>query len=132
MIAQAGRFALDGRLRERARATAYRIGERLLEAVDEPPRPDPNFERFASKRFNGTVGYALAFLALAATTGDERYARAMHGQLKRAAEAPGDAAGLFDGVSGVRAVAAMAMAVEPRYASFVERCDTYVEASLPN
>lgn len=123
-------FALRGTLRERARSTALSIGERLLEEMERPDALDPNYERYPNKHLNGTVGFALAFLALATASGDARFERAMHAQLKRAAEAPGNEAGLFDGISGLRAVAALATEIEPRYRSFVARCDSFVESAL--
>jgi lantibiotic biosynthesis protein len=118
-------------LRERARSTAIEIGERLLVETRQPAFEDVNFEHFASQHMNGSVGYALAFLALATATGDARFEQAMHAQLKRAAEVPGRSAGLFDGVSGVRAVAQLATAIEPRYRGFVQRCDALVESIVP-
>ncbi len=122
-------FVLEGDLANRARWTAIELGERLLYELREPARRDVNFERYPCKHMNGTVGFALAFLALLHATGDERFERAMHEQLKLAAESPDGKPGLFDGVAGLRAVAALAASVEPRYRGFVRRCDDFTAAA---
>lgn len=73
----------------------------------------------------------MLFLALRDATGDARYERAMHASLKRAAETAHDGGiGLFAGVSGLRAAAALAARREPRYQRLVARCDAHVEAAL--
>ena len=132
VLAPAPAPALAHDLSDRARWTAIEAGERLIYEMTQPPAFDVNFERYPCKNMNGTVGFALAFLALTLLTGDERFERAMHEQFKRAAGAPGSQAGLFDGISGLRAAAALAAnTFEPRYRGLVERCDEYVESTLP-
>ncbi|HTX59876.1 MAG TPA: lanthionine synthetase LanC family protein [Verrucomicrobiae bacterium] len=111
-----------------ARDAALALGERLLEETALPDAVDPNLERFANRALNGPPGFALAFLALGTATGDSRFEAAMHGQLRRAAHAQDrPLPGLFNGISGLRGVAALAVAAEPRYRRLVERCDAYVE-----
>ena len=123
-------FSLTGELRRRARETAEAIGRRLLVEMGADERRDPNHERYACRRLNGPVGFALAFLALATATADARFERAMHAQLKRATEAGGNRTGLFDGISGLRAVSALAAAIEPRYRALAAQCDVYIEAAF--
>jgi lantibiotic modifying enzyme len=124
-------FAPDAGLRDRARWTAIELGERLL-YESEAGLPDPFGQWVPSRSLNGSSGFALAFLALAQATGDSRFEAAMHGHLRKAAlleDRPG--IGLVGGISGLRAAAAVAMAVEPRYRRLVEQCDAFVDEQLP-
>lgn len=105
----------------RARAMARRLGERLLVHETAP-----------SRDLDGSPGTALAFLALARSTGDERYTAQMHARMRDAArldDAPEN--GLFSGISGLRAAAAIIAQGEPAYARLVGQCDSYVDAQLP-
>jgi hypothetical protein len=105
----------------RAREHALAIGERMLcEANDEV------------RGLMGSAGDALLYWALTLATGQARYEQALHATLKRAAQGSVDPnIGLFGGVSGVRAVAALAMQIEPRYRGLVAHCDAFVESTLP-
>lgn len=114
---------------DRARAAAIEIGERLLEEIEWAPYEDPNFERYPSRCLNGTVGFALTFLALAVATGDSRFERAMHAQIKLAAHAPQRGTGLFDGVAGLRVMLELACALEPRYRGLVAQCDASIDSA---
>ena len=114
-------YAIDARTKERARGRALQIGERLLRTHND-----------GSRGIAGSAGDAILHLALAYATGDSRYEAAMHAALKRAATGDhGNANGLFDGTSGLRAAATLAMRIEPRYRTLVEKCDAIVESGLP-
>lgn len=85
-----------------------------------------------SRGLNGRAGYVLLFLALSELTGSERFTEAVHAGLRDLALAAGrPQIGLFGGISGLRAAAALAMRVERRYAKLVAQCDAYVDAQLP-
>lgn len=132
MIPALARFELSPHVRDRALQCAVGIGERLLEEMTQPEYHDPNEERYASPKLNGTPGFALAFLCLAQATGEQRFEAAMHEQLRRAARAQELLGlGVFNGISGLRAVAALATdVIEPRYARLVEQCDEVVATTL--
>ncbi|MBV8637785.1 MAG: hypothetical protein JO322_06840 [Candidatus Eremiobacteraeota bacterium] len=111
----------NARLRDRARAFAIEAGDRIL---SEPPL-DP------SRGLNGFAGFALLFAALAEVTGADRFTAAMHAKLRDAAlmeDRP--SIGLFGGISGLRAVAALAIRSEARYSKLVAQCDAYVDRQL--
>ncbi len=113
--------ALDESVRQRARARAFEIGERLLRA--------PNA---GGRGLAAAAGDAVAFLSLYRASGDQRFERAMHDAIKRAATGQfGARTGTFSGISGLRAAADLASEIEPRYAGLVERCDEFVEATVP-
>jgi lantibiotic modifying enzyme len=114
---------------EKALYLARELGERLLIEVAAPDRLDVNAEHYATRRMNGTVGFALCFLGLARATGDARYEAAMHCQLARAARADGNEVGLFSGYAGLAAVAHLACAVEPRYERLVTQCLQALDSS---
>ncbi|HTX59875.1 MAG TPA: lanthionine synthetase LanC family protein [Verrucomicrobiae bacterium] len=115
-------------LRERARRTAIELGERLLQLASAAA--DDALHQWAPARgLNGSPGYALAFLELARATGDSRFEAEMHRQLRLAAAVDDDPQlGLYSGISGLRASAEIATAVEPRYVRLVEQCDAFVDA----
>lgn len=115
--------AAPARLRDRSRAYAVQIGERLLGEV--PQRAD-------SRGLEGPAGFALLYAALAELTGDARFAAAMHSSLRTAARTDDrPEIGLFNGISGLRAAAALACRNEPRYAKLVGQCDAYVDEQMP-
>ena len=113
-------IARDARLRERARAYALEVGERVL--------ANPNAE---SRGIAENAGDAILHLALTATTGEKRFEHAMHESIQRAARAPFRGASLFAGTSGLRAAAAIACSLEPRYARLVAQCDAMIDEALP-
>jgi lantibiotic biosynthesis protein len=118
-------------VRRRARATALEMGDRLYEIANRADNVSD--EWLPSRSFAGTAGYALAFMALARATGESRYEAAMHDFLRRAARAKErPEISLYGGMSGLRAVAALAVSIEPRYAQLVAQCDAFIDASLPN
>jgi lantibiotic modifying enzyme len=111
-------------LRTRARSMASRLGERLLNQAAN--------DESESRGLVGAPGKALAFMALAQAGEDPRYRVAAHAEMRRAAEADDvPAIGLFVGLSGLRAVAALLSREEPAYERLVDQCDAYVEAALP-
>src|SRR5579864_9547969 len=114
-------FRLTAGLRNRARAAAVAIGEQMLAM--------PNA---VSQGMEGNAGDALLYLGLGLATGESKFEAAMHAALRRAATGDNPPSlGLFDGVSGLRAVAELACAVEPRYRRLVDQCDAFVESHLP-
>jgi lantibiotic biosynthesis protein len=116
-------------VRRRARATALEMGDRLYDAAYRAD--DRSLEWKPNRSFAGTAGYALAFMALARASGESRFEAAMHDFLRRAARATErPETGLYGGISGLRAVAALAVSIEPRYASLVAQCDAYVDVNL--
>jgi len=85
-----------------------------------------------TRSFAGTSGYALTFMALATSTGESRYEAAMHAFIRTAARLEDRPhLGLFGGISGLRAVTALAARLEPRYAGLVAQCDRYIESNVP-
>jgi lantibiotic biosynthesis protein len=117
-------FVLPPDTGARARAMAYRIGERLLRCESA----DAN----ASRGLGGISGNALTFGALATVTNDSRYWDAANRQLSRAARADDEPGiGLFSGLSGLRGVAAIFSRTEPQLQRLVAQCDTYIESALP-
>jgi lantibiotic biosynthesis protein len=115
--------AANAHFRTRARAFALEVGDRLLReraGVD------------GSRGLNGLAGFTLLYAALSDLTGSQRFTAAVHGSLRETARADGrPQIGLFGGISGLRAAAALAMRNEPRYSKLVAQCDAYVEAQLP-
>lgn len=110
---------------DRAHTMALRLGERLLrEAANQ---------EFDVRGLGGASGRALAFRALAQATDDERYREAMRSQIHAAVKA-GDVPdiGLFTGISGLRAVAAILTLDDPHYEKLVQQCDNYVDGLLPD
>jgi lantibiotic modifying enzyme len=115
---------MNASLRDRARAMASRLGERLL--------VESRADEFETRGLVGAPGRALAFMALARSAGDPRYREASVIEMLRAARSDDvPTIGLFVGISGLRAVAALSGAEEPAYQRLVEQCDAYVEAALP-
>ena len=109
---------------KRARSTAVCIGERLIAKLADLPD---------GRGLDGSSGFALAFIALAGATGDDRYRQAAHDCLRMAAQAADKPSiGLFSGISGLRAVAALMSAQATQYLRLVEQCDAYVESALPS
>lgn len=103
---------------------AFVIGERLLrDTMSEEP---------AWRGLAGPAGTALAFGALGDSTGDARYWDAANRQLAAAARADDvPSIGLFSGISGLRAVAAIFSRSAPHLQKLVDQCDAYVESKLP-
>jgi lantibiotic modifying enzyme len=124
------RFGLPSDLRDRARQTAFDLGERLLH---RSRHASPDDEEWAPMRsLSGSSGYSLACMALAQATGDSAYEAAMHAFIRSAASVPDrPEIGLFSGVSGLRAVAAILTKIEPRYGNLVAQSDAYIESELP-
>lgn len=126
------RSPLSTELQTRARRRAFEIGERLLDELGRTDREDPFGERGIARDFNSLPGYAVTYMALAGMTGESRFEAAMHDCLGRAATAQDrPSLGLFSGMSGLRAAAALATRIEPHYAKLVNQCDAYVEAQFP-
>jgi lantibiotic modifying enzyme len=99
------------------------IGERLIAKLADLPD---------GRGLDGSSGFALAFAALADATGDDRYRQAAHECLRQAAQAVDKPSiGLFSGISGLRAVAALMSAQATQYLRLVEQCDAYVDSALP-
>jgi hypothetical protein len=109
------------RFRARALAFAVEVSERLL----RESRPA------STRGLNGSAGFALLFAALSEMPELERFLAAMHASLRMGTTACDAAIGLFGGVSGLRASAALAQRIEPRYAKLVAQCDAYVDSQLP-
>lgn len=108
----------------RARAVALRLGERLLTEGDG--------ELLAPRGLCGTLGSALALWALGRATGDSRYWESARTHLRRAAQADDlPLIGLFTGISGLRAVAALFTSQGAPLQRLVAQCDAYVESRLP-
>jgi lantibiotic modifying enzyme len=115
---------MNATLRERARVMAARLGERLLN--------DPRAGEFETRGLVGAPGKALALMTLARGIGDGRYREAAVVEMLRAARSDDvPTIGLFVGISGLRAVAALSEGEDPAYRRLVEQCDAYVEAALP-
>ncbi|MBV8196875.1 MAG: hypothetical protein JO263_01960 [Candidatus Eremiobacteraeota bacterium] len=113
---------IEGRLAARARSFAVGVGERLI-AADTAD---------TVRGLNGVAGFALLHCALGDLTGDERFTAAMHAGIRRAALLDGrPPIGLFGGISGLRAAAALAARDEPRYSKLLAQCDAYVDSLLP-
>lgn len=109
---------------DRARSIALAVGERLLTQIDALPR---------GRGLAGDSGFALVFSALAHTTGDVRYLEAAHRCMRQAANADDvPSIGLVDGISGLRAVAALLAPLRPEYRRLIDQCDAYVEKRLPD
>lgn len=109
---------------KRARSSAAAIGERLIAKVADLPE---------GRGLDGSSGFALAFTGLADATADDRYRQAAHACLRQAAHAQDKPSiGLFSGLSGLRAVAALLSASATPYSRLVEQCDGYVESVLPS
>jgi lantibiotic biosynthesis protein len=122
--------ALAPSVRERARAVALDLGDRLYQTAYRENPPDEDWA--PTRSFAGTAGYALTFMALAASTGEGRYEAAMHEFLRRSARVVDlPEIGLFGGISGLRAVTALAMRLEPRYEALLAQCEAYIDAHLP-
>jgi lantibiotic modifying enzyme len=102
---------------------ALQIGQRLLE--DEKNAP------IVGCGLGGASGMALAFDALAQATADPAYFQWAHAALRRAAIVDDPSIGLFSGLSGVRAAAALFSKRDPRYGKLVEQCDSFIESRLP-
>jgi lantibiotic modifying enzyme len=108
---------------QRAVAMAALIGERLL-------RENEDF--MATRGFAGLSGTAYALLQLAKVTDDARYLEAAKRTLRRAAHGDDQPLlGLFTGISGLRAVAALLAREEGKPDGLVGQCDDYVEQRLP-
>jgi lantibiotic modifying enzyme len=109
---------------KRALSTAVCIGERLIAKVADLPD---------GRGLDGSSGFALAFKSLADATGDDRYRQAAHDCLRQAARAVDKPSiGLFSGISGLRAVAALMSVQATQYLRLVGQCDAYVESALPS
>jgi lantibiotic biosynthesis protein len=120
--------------RDRARTFAVEVGDRLLrEQSDASAAHEPGgFADGASRGLSGHAGFAMLYAALGELTGQERFAAAMHGSLRKAALADDrPPIALFSGISGLRAAAALAVRAEPRYSKLVAQCDAFVDAQLP-
>jgi hypothetical protein len=116
---------LSAGVRERAREAALALGERLLHLSRDADPDDPQWT--PSRSLAGSAGYALAFFSLGAALQDERFIQAGHAFMRTAArvdDVPRE--GLFDGISGLRAVAALASGLEPGYAGLVAQCDAFL------
>jgi len=104
---------------------ARRIGERLLGEMAT--------NQTAWRGLAGTPGTALTFGALGSSTGESRYWDAANRQLAAAARADdAPSIGLFSGISGLRAVAAIFSRSAPHLQKLVDQCDAYVESKLPD
>jgi lantibiotic biosynthesis protein len=122
---------LDPELGRRTLDAAFELGPRLLEAAGRGEGLDEDWR--PNRSFAGYPGYALAFMALAQATGESRYEAAMHDFIRRAARIRDlPELGLFGGISGLRAVCALATRVEPRYAELAAQCDAHIAARLPH
>lgn len=108
---------------KRAVAMAALIGERLL-------RENEGF--VATRGFAGLAGTAYTLFQLAKVTNDPRYSEAAKATLRRAAHADDQPLlGLFTGISGLRAVAALLAHEECNGDRLIDQCDEYVEQRLP-
>jgi class I lanthipeptide synthase len=126
----------DAAFRRRARLRAIAIGDRLLREAGLE-RSDGGesslFAHLSSRGLNGPSGFALLYGALGDLTGEERFTSAMHRYLREAALADDRPdLGLFNGISGLRAAAALAARAEPRYAKLVAQCDAFIDSELPS
>ena len=116
----------------RARKRALELGEVMLGSMASLGSPACKFSWRPSRGLAGYAGLALAFMALHEATEDGRYAAAMHDALRAATQLDDEPRiGLFDGISGLRAAADLASAIEPRYQKIVGQCDAYVNERLP-
>lgn len=119
-------------IHERARRRAFEIGDFLVDVLPILGKPECEYSWTPSRGLVGDSGVALTFLALLEGSGNSRFEAAMHDALRGASQLddrPG--VGLFDGVSGLRAVAGLASRIEPRYRRLVTQCDDFVDAALP-
>jgi hypothetical protein len=120
----------DG-FRTRARSFALRVGERLLRDFGVPARDDNGVGSvlLMLRGLNGAAGFAILHGALGALPAGDRFAAAMHARLRQAALANDrPSIGLFTGISGLRAAAALAARAEPRYGRLVAQCDAFIDA----
>jgi lantibiotic biosynthesis protein len=125
----------DPVFRGRARAYAVAVGERILDVgTKESPTTfgSQQFPNLASRGLEGPAGFAIFYGALGELTGEKRFTSAMHENLRRAAHADDrPSTGLFSGISGLRAAAALATRTEYRYSKLVAQCDEFVDSQLP-
>ncbi|MBV9719264.1 MAG: hypothetical protein JOZ77_08085 [Candidatus Eremiobacteraeota bacterium] len=73
------------------------------------------------------------FSSLAKMTDETSYWEATHRCMRQAAHADDvPSIGLVEGISGLRAVAALLDKERPEYRRLIDQCDTYVESELPD
>ncbi|MHB8462242.1 MAG: lanthionine synthetase LanC family protein [Vulcanimicrobiaceae bacterium] len=127
---QTSPHAMASELRARALRVARALADRLF---DERHAKDADDDRwFPCRSLSGSSGYALTALALAQATGESQYEAEMHRCIRMAAGVSDHPTiGLFDGMSGLRAVTALALALEPRYEKLLNQCDAFIHANIP-
>ncbi len=123
-------YAIGSKTRTRALHVAQALAERLF---DETYAKDSDDDRWIPCRsLSGSSGYALAALALAQATGESQYEAQMHRFIRMAAGVSDHPTiGLFDGMSGLRAVTELALSLEPRYEKLLNQCDAFLAANVP-
>lgn len=123
-------YSLDPNIRTRAKHVAQALAERLFDENHAKNSDDDRW--YPCRSLSGSSGYALTALALAQATGESQYEAHMHRFIRMAASVSDrPTIGLFDGMSGLRAVTELALALEPRYEKLLNQCDAFLAANVP-